>query len=189
MGVSVDGSGTVAFVADTHNNRIVQLRMSDGAPLGSPLTNFAPLHHVGVPLNRPRGVHWAVIQDPGNTWSRQEIRCLVVVDSGNNRVGLVKLTGVASYENAGSLSMGYELLWWRDGSATGGPRVCAAYPASSLLPAVCASACIVSRSTPVDTSHRTHLLHVCNSTLLLSRHAVPPACGGHGAPGQDLRER
>ena len=134
MGVSVDGSGTVAFVADTHNNRIVQLRMSDGAPLGSPLTTFAPLHHVGVPLNRPRGVHWAVIQSPGNTWSRQEIRCLVVVDSGNNRVGLVKLTGVASYENAGSLSMDYELLWWRDGSATGGPRV---RGVPSIVPTAC----------------------------------------------------
>ena len=147
MGVSVDGSGTVAFVADTHNNRIVQLRMSDGAGLGSPLTEMGTIHQTPTPpFNRPRGVTWGLIQDPVVVWARQQIRCLVVVDTGNNRVGFFKLTGVESYENAGSLSMGYELLWWRDGTESAGSQVSGCV--CLLLGCACRCVCELTPSIP-----------------------------------------
>jgi hypothetical protein len=109
MGVAVDGSGTVAFVADTYNNRLVQLRLTDGMQLGTPLGGPG----VGDDFSKPRGVTWAMMPFPGDAWRSMPspIRVVIVVDTGNNRVVCFMITGAGSYADPGTDSMGYQLLW------------------------------------------------------------------------------
>ena len=111
MGVAVDGSGTVAFVADTYNNRLVQLRLTDGVQLGTPLGGPS----VGDTFSKPRGVTWAVMPLPGTAHpshgQHTPVRVVIVVDTGNNRVACFKVTGAGSYADPGTDSMGYQLLW------------------------------------------------------------------------------
>jgi hypothetical protein len=72
MGVAVDGSGTVAFIADTHNHRIVQMRLSDGAQVGTAISGVGDFLNGGTALRFPRGVTWAIMQNP-NTWWKQDM--------------------------------------------------------------------------------------------------------------------
>jgi hypothetical protein len=86
MGVAVDGSSTVAFVADTHHHRVVAMRLTDGQQVGRAVEGVGDFLSGGTKLYYPRGVTWAVIQSPMITHVASKIRVLLIADSGNHRV-------------------------------------------------------------------------------------------------------
>jgi len=110
----VDGSGTVAFIADTHNHRIVQMRLSDGAQVGTAISGVGDFLNGGTALRFPRGVTWAIMQNPNTWWKQDMIRVLFVADTGNNRILCLHVNGVDTYKNAApNAVMSFSLKWYK----------------------------------------------------------------------------
>ena len=81
MGVASDADGHSIIVADTHQHRLLRLRVSDGALLANQSTWQPSFGHFAQPLRYPKGLAHHV-----QRWGASRFPILFVADAGNHRV-------------------------------------------------------------------------------------------------------